>query len=145
MNRIRQTGTVFLVLLMLAGTTGFNVWHHVCACRPVAEVKVHSCCEAEATRPVSGADACGTGCAHDHKGCKDVPVYFKATIIAVPAVHKVLLPELARVLVSELPFIPAAAGETDEPQFVISRDKPPPRAGKQLVYYLHQLRIPFSA
>jgi hypothetical protein len=145
MKRIRQTGLIFLVMLMLAGTTGFNIWHHVCACRPVTEAKTHSCCEGGAPAPATTDDACGTGCSHDHKGCKDIPVYFKASIIAVPAIQKTVLPELMQALVTELPFISGNEGEVLDYQFIISQDKPPPRAGKELVFYLHQLRIPFSA
>jgi hypothetical protein len=155
MNRLRQIGVFLMVLLVLAGTTGFNAWHHICACRPVVEVKVHSCCEpveetpsccdTEAPAPVRTTDACGTGCTNDHKGCRDVPVYFKASIVAVPLVQKVTLPELAQLAEIVIPFIPAVPGETADGGFTLAHNKPPPRAGKELVFYLHQLRIPFSA
>jgi hypothetical protein len=145
MNRIRQTGVILLVMLLLAGTAGFNVWHHICACRPVAEVRVHSCCEKETPAPVQTADACGTGCSHNHKGCKDVPVWFKAPIVAIPLVQKVTLPELAQAMVTEIAFIPVLPAETNGVKFTLSHEKPPPRSGKDLVFYLNQLRIPFSA
>jgi hypothetical protein len=145
MNRLRQTGVVFLVVLVLAGTAGFNVWHHICACRPVVVEKVHSCCEKSVPEPVRTADACGTGCAHDHKGCRNVPVWFKAPIVAVPAVQKVSLPELVQAMVTELPFIPVLSAEPAGAGFTLSHEKPPPLSGKELVFFLHQLRIPYSA
>jgi hypothetical protein len=155
MSGMRQAGVIFLVILVLVGTTGFTWWHHICACKPVVEVKVasccepvketQSCCEKEALRPVKKEDACGTGCSHDHKGCKDVPLYFKASIVAVPQVSKAVIPELAAASELDLPYITESSGETATFSLAISHDKPPPLAGKALVFFLNQLRIPFSA
>jgi len=154
MNRIRQTGVVFLVILVLVSTTGFTWWHHVCACKPVIEkaasccepvAETRSCCAAETPEPLSHDDACGTGCTNDHNGCKDIPVYFKASIVAVPQVQKVTLPELALTTVFVLPYILETPGETVSGSVTFSHDKPPPLAGKALVFFLNQLRIPFLA
>jgi hypothetical protein len=153
MNKLRQTGVIFLVILVLVSTTGFTWWHHVCACKPVVEkvasccepvAETHSCCASEAPKPVSQDDACGTGCKNDHHGCKDIPVYFKASIVAIPQVQKVTLPELAAASVFVLPYIPETPGETANDGLTFSHDKPPPLSGKALVYFLNQLRIPFS-
>ena len=155
MNRLRRTGVFFLVLIVLFSTTGFTIWDHICGCRPSPEVAVSSCCvpeeatasccEDEVPQPAEAGEDCGTGCGHDHNGCKEVPLYFKASIIAVPSVQKVVLPELVQALVTELPFLPGTDGEALNPRFAVIQDKPPPRAGKELVFYLHQLRIPLSA
>lgn len=157
MNRLRQTGVILLVILVLVSTTGFTWWHHVCACEPVVETVAvcsepvqedHSCCATEApppVQPVQHDDACGTGCTSDHRGCKDIPLYFKASIIAIPQVQKVTLPELSVTSVFILPYIQETPGEAISVRISPSYDRPPPLSGKALVCFLNQLRIPFSA
>lgn len=146
MNRLRQTGLVFLVILVLISTTGFTIYDHICACKPVAvAVQQHSCCHREVPAPVALTDNCGTGCANNHKGCKDVPLFFRATIIAVPAAHKLLLPQVLPVLVTELPYGEFTETLVEKTLDIYRPESPPPRAGRILVNYLHQIKIPFVA
>lgn len=143
MNRLRQTGSIFLVIMVLFSTTGFTLWHHICACQPVKEV--HSCCPGDMQEPVKTNDACGTGCAHDHKGCKDIPVYYKASIVAISLNVKVVPDDLSTALEIELPFISEHDNASVNNILPVYKERPPPRAGRDLVFYLHQIRIPFSA
>ena len=156
MSRLRQAGVIFLVMMVFFSTTGFTVWHHICGCRNAEPVMQTNCCE-----PVQETASCcaheneGTGvedpsecntCGNEHgDGCKDIPVYFKASIVAVPLVQKIVLPELTREVVAEIPFLPDLTCKTNEPLVFSGHEKPPRKTGKQLVFFLSQLRIPLSA
>lgn len=115
MSGIRKTGILLMTAMVLLSTTGFTVWHHIC------------------------------GGAHGHSACKEVPLYFKASIVAVPQVKKEFIPVLAAECF--IVMTPAQEESFNEGSLHgISDREPPPRlAGKSLVYFLHQPRIPFAS
>ena len=146
MNTLRKTGLTLRAALVLLSTTGFNVWHHICGCRfAPEELHPHACCQADVPLPVSKEDPCGDGFGECHAGCRNVPVYFKASIIAVPLAQKLSLLQADQVLVADVPFLPTFNAESDQHGFFCKPEKPPLIGGKHLILFLHQLRIPFSA
>ena len=152
MKKVQQAGVILLVMLVILSTTGITIHDHICACNTAQAAPVHSCC----TPVPSPASCCddhntatpgdnATGCTNHHKGCKDVPLYFKATIVALPLLKKggfeFSVPSLelfCQVLFAESPEFPV---ET----VVIPTVDPPPLSGRERVVFLHQLRIPFTA
>jgi hypothetical protein len=156
MSWLKRTGTVLLILLVLLSTTGINVYRHICACAIVnAAAKGHSCCRQPApedsccqAREHHGAreDSPATGCANHHKGCRTASVYLKASLLALPASPKVMFPQILFPLLTGLSYGDLTPGLPEAASFVPScTGSPPLLAGRQLVTYLHQIRIPFAA
>jgi hypothetical protein len=153
-GRLKTILSVILLLFVFLGTTGVTFYHHVCACRPVTSVvtKSHSCCDqppqehsccssARQEKPAEPA----TGCAHHHKGCKDVPVYFTASILGVPAVKEELLTKDLSPVDLPSPLFPEENMQDTGVDFVFTAEDPPPIPGKQILFSIHQLKIPFIA
>jgi hypothetical protein len=106
-------------------------------------VETPSCCETVSIEPPPSPETDHKGCSHDHKGCKDIPLYFKASLLGLPVVQKepysIHLPEFDISLASVFRF-----QNIEDLQYVlVDRPDPPPLiTGRSLVYSLHQPKIP---
>lgn len=152
MNWLKRIQILVLVVLVFFGTTGVTVYHHICACTsqniPVLEsccapAVTPTCCETTSLEIPPSPETAHKGCGHDHNGCKDIPLYFKASLIGLPVAQKVTfqvhVPEF------DVPFASIFhAPEQDEIKSVkVARPDPPPcPSGRSLVYSLHQPKIP---
>jgi hypothetical protein len=151
-NGLKKIVGIVLLLFVFLGTTGVTFYHHVCACNPMtATVMQHrSCCE-----PAKEVKSCCSsenhekhavpvrGCANHHKGCKDVPSYFTASILGLPVIKDELLK--MNFCETDFHFILLISDQESEPKgiSVFTAEDPPPITGKQLLFSLHQLKIPF--
>lgn len=143
MNTLRRTGLTLLAALVLLSTTGFNVWHHICGCEFASEsLHPHSCCEKESAVPIDEGEPCNDGCGHDHSGCRNIPVYYKAPIVAVSQVSKTIVPDILPPLLCEIAPVQSETDQAPQDAAIVRFGHPPLMTGRDLVCFLHQLRIP---
>jgi hypothetical protein len=156
MKSLHRIGSFLVLAVFLLGTTGLSVFHHICSLSHEDTVMVYpgfvtdpglSCSSDD---PVEAACCCKADVRHDCCGesfaalpcCKSIASFIRLEILTL-RVEKLYLPVLEAVAV--------VASETDDrlhaddllffrPGIFIMH--PPPRYGRMLVHYLHQVKIP---
>ncbi len=155
MKTLVRIGSLFMILVLLYGTAGMTVLHHVCNSSRTDEVTLYpgiledkgsSCCGEEMgmTRPVLPGNEKSTGnsCVDEPPCCTSILKYYKLDITQV----RISEPVVTAISVAEIPSPVASAtapARTTHPMHSgFFRFKSPPLSGKALVIFLHQVRIP---
>lgn len=156
MKALHRIGTFMILLVFLLGTTGLSVFHHICRMEHEDRVSVFpgfytdpgsSCCSDETDGTCC---ACTANAAHNCSResfstdpcCKNVASFFRLEILTL-RVEKLSLPALEAGPVPER-IAARQCLETElriEPAAILTFH-PPPLSGRNLVNYLHQIKIP---
>ena len=148
---IRQISFFLVILVFLAGTTGVSFYIHECSSSNTKEVFVYPeisnktascCCAVEMHSSVAGSEKAPsfneTGC------CKNTHVYLKAAFSGFPVIFQFHDELNISGLPTDFLSILHDRPENDMADFVLLVDHPPPRSGKALIHFLHQIKIPAS-
>ncbi len=153
MEIVKRTGILALLMVFLFGITGISIFHHGCTSSSNQQVTVYaeiywqapvSCCEGEAFEPSRGhhdglpQHITATPC------CKSINT-FLALHIATERINSLKLQQTAPVVINTPALLPVALPENPV-RLQTSRFQfhSPPLFGKELVHFLHQIKIPAS-
>jgi hypothetical protein len=151
METLKRIGSIVLLMVFLFGITGLSVFHHTCSCSNEEHTVLYTdifkeapgnCCGDEsmdipvdrhsAQSPAFDASSC----------CKSTTTFLALHIISERQDKSVMLPALS----FGAPLSLALPGLSLENPLLIHavhyQFHSPPRFGKQLVHYLHQIKIP---
>jgi hypothetical protein len=150
---MKQTlGKFFLFLILaifLAGTTGISFYLHECSSNhkrdifvyPEISNKTASCCCADEVHGSLNSVEKVTSF-KEPECCKNTHVYLKVTFTGFPVFYQFD----QKLLQIELPADFLSLSINDQVpvnvDYKLSIDHPPPRYGKSLVHFLHQIKIP---
>ena len=151
MEAVKRIGTLFLLVIFLFGITGLSVFHHTCGSSHKDKVTLYaeifkaapgSCCEGEALKYASGCLEDMTRKFDATPCCKSTNTFLSLHIVTERH-DKLVIKGFASIPIS----FPASL-----PVFILTDPIPgssvyfqfysPPLTGKQLVHYLHQIKIP---
>lgn len=146
--------TLLLFGLFLYANTGFVVVRHICSTDPVDRVRIFGeyateessgcCCCAEEVQ-ISDNDGHSSLNLMPAPCCKELYSYLKADFTSLPStkirdfVYPNPAPEFPMLCMEE----PVAEPQVIRP--VPVTDPVPPPGGKTLIYYLHQVKIPYHS
>jgi len=136
----------------MAGSTGISFYIHTCgsshkkevlAFREIFHQKVSCCCDADETAKISSGSASAF---NDEDCCRISHLFIKAPFIGFPVFEKLSLPPFHFIDVPDFALLIIQNARESQASFTPFRDpSPPPLSGVNLVYYLHQVRIPAPA
>jgi len=148
---LKRTGAAGFLVIYLIGVTGLSVSRHTCSMSNRETVAFYAGIYRKAPGSCCGdEDACMAGSSHPGlilsfnaiPCCRNVNTFL---VLNVPTENQ---DRLALPGISPVPAPPSqpAANSRFEPcpvvQYIFYRYHSPPRSGKQLVHYLHQIKIP---
>ena len=147
---LRNTILYFMLAVFLAGMNGVSFYVHECsssnirevfAFREIFEQKASCCCEDETCVVSPGAPILSLS---EQECCKSSLIYLKAAITALRVISPDDNNEMTSDATADIPgFVPF--DESCTAAFVTPVVyHPPPLAGRSLVLYLHQIKIPVS-
>ena len=152
MKQILGKFFLFLVLaVFLAGTTGVSFYIHECSSSKQRDIflypeisnKTTSCCCADEINGNLLPDE-SVSSLNEPACCKNTHIYLKASFTGFPVFYQLD----QKLLQSELPadFLNLSINDKEPATvyFTLPVDHPPPRYGKALVHFLHQIKIPAS-
>lgn len=152
MDTIKRTGTIFLVILLLFANIGLSVVRHICHASQEENIAAFtefevgespSCCCAGEGTPVTKSQDPLTESFNPVPCCSDITQYIKADITSLPAGKSITIDQT--VIQMHLPLI--LLSDTGPDQVLVrlipeSSQPPPLPGGKDLVLFLHQVKIP---
>ncbi|HNY01551.1 MAG TPA: hypothetical protein PKG48_03135 [Bacteroidales bacterium] len=155
MKIIRRIGALAMILVLLYGTAGMTVFHHICNGKHTDEVTLYSgiltgpessCCGDEMrVAPVAcsmNSKADGASRIEEPACCKSLLAFYKLDVTQT----RVMEPLHTTLAVADIPAaIECAISAAHPPQDVTTsfyRFESPPLSGRSLVIFLHQVRIP---
>jgi len=151
METVKRIGILGLLAVFLFGITGLSVFHHTCTSSNQEKIAFYaeifkqapgSCCEDDAIdHPVAGLT--GMSLSFDATSCCKSTTSFLALRIISERQDKLVIPYAIPMPAPNLRPLSQPAFES---QVLIHpvhfQFHSPPRYGKQLVHYLHQIKIP---
>jgi hypothetical protein len=144
---IGKIGSLLFALTVLYGTVGLSFSTHRClssgksdsALFPELTGKSISCCGDEMGSLPAGSMSCAS--VEEPACCKTLHSYVNAAFSGFPVLEKKPLPVAAILFSMILPEVTFSRG-TDIHPAVIPEEPSPPWSGRQMVYLLHQPKIP---
>jgi len=144
--------TLLLLGLFLYANTGFTIVRHICSADPVDRVMIFNeytagessgCCCCSGADQISDCDGHASPYLMLAPCCKEFYSYLKADLTSLPStkIRDFLYPALT----SDFPML-CIEDPVSEPRVigpVPVADPVPPPGGKTLIYYLHQVKIPY--
>ena len=151
METVKRIGILGLLMVFLFGITGLSIFHHTCSSSNQDKISVYaeiykgapvSCCEDETfgSSPVNPADLPQN---FQSAPCCKSTNYFLALQIISERLYRIEVKDVTPIS-SPLP-LPLPEFSTDNQLLVHSvyfQFYSPPLFGKQLIHYLHQIKIP---
>jgi hypothetical protein len=143
---------LFLTLVVfLAGTTGVSFYIHECSSShkrdifvyPEISNKTASCCCADEVHGSINSEERITSF-KEPECCKNTHVYLKASFTGFPVFYQFDQKLLQAPLPADFLNLSINDKEPATVDFTLPVDHPPPRYGKALVHFLHQIKIPAS-
>ena len=151
MKIVRRIGIICFLLVFLFGITGISFYHHTCSSSNDDNVTVYpgifekptlSCCENETTAQAGFTDSGSPVSIEATPCCKSISTYLKLQVITVRSYRLVL--NLDNTLFTVFPLrdrvFPAIEQFFTKHFFL--QFHPPPLAGRTLLQFLHQIKIP---
>jgi hypothetical protein len=151
MKILKQTGVISLLLLMIISSLGISFYLHNCSCSGDTTIGLGT--ESSDHNMGSCCTSCTAGSENNHhepaftkKGCCENRIYFYLLPVAPDHAVKYLSSLTEKILFNSISvFIadttPDALGESSP----LIHDPPAQRSGKLLIYFIRQIKIPFSA
>jgi hypothetical protein len=151
MKILKQAGVFSMLVLMIISSLGISFYLHSCSCSGETTIglgtefsdhKLSACCTSCST--VAGN--MNHNPAFTKKGCCNNRLYFYLLPVAPDHAVKYLSPLTEKILFNIISVFNAdTAPESLDGSFTLMHDPPSPRSGKLLVYFIRQIKIPFSA
>ncbi len=151
METVRRIGSVVLLLVFLFGISGISIFHHTCTSSNLDRVTLYadifheappSCCADEAGDPVAPSFS-GVNTAIDATPCcRNVNAFLVLHIVSNQFSRSL---QVVSVPVVAFCFSDLSVKSTCDPFQIASgrfQFHSPPLAGRQLVHFLHQIKIP---
>ena len=146
---LRSSSVCLLLLIFLAGSTGITFYIHTCGSSHQKEVflfheifhqKVDCSCEEN-----QNGDQSSVPVINDNDCCRISHLFIKASFLGFPVVEKSPVPYTQWFVSPGFLLIFTQPVQDSKASFIPFRDpSPPPIFGRSLVYFLHQIRIPFA-
>lgn len=151
MKILKQAGVFTMLAMMIISSLGISFYLHSCSCSGETTIglgtefsdhKMSACCTSCST--VSGNK--NHNPAFTKKDCCHDRVYFYLLPVAPDHAIKTLSPLTEKILFKSV----TVSGTSPEPEsldgsFTLMHDPPCPRSGKLLIFFISQIKIPFSA
>ena len=152
MKIVRYIGNIIILLVFLFGITGITVFHHICNSSNQETVTVYpelsgspsaSCCEDDATAHVVFPDPAAPQKIDPSPCCKSISSYLKLNYISerTEKLSLILYPVQESIFQANELTLPDPDQSCDQPVY-FQFYSPPHRYGRQLIQYLHQIKIP---
>jgi len=151
METFKRIGSLLLLMVFLFGITGLSVFHHTCSCSNEEHIVLYtdifketpeSCCgDASMDIPVDSHSAQSQGF-EASSCCRSTTTFLVLHVISERQDEQVALPAISfpASLSLDLPGL-----SLESPLLIHAvhyQFHSPPRFGKQLLHYLHQIKIP---
>ncbi|NCA77471.1 MAG: hypothetical protein EOM90_14155 [Alphaproteobacteria bacterium] len=144
--------TLLLLGIFLYANTGFTVVRHICNVDPFDQVMIFNeytteassgCCCCSGAVQISDGDGHASPYLMPAPCCKEFYSYLKADLTSLPStkirdfLYPALTPDFPMLCIEELVSEPPVIRPVP-----VANPVPPP-GGKTLIYYLHQVKIPY--
>ena len=150
MKQAIRTSFLFMMLaIFLTGTTGISFYVHECSSSQIKEVfafpeilpnTVSCCCAEEVHGSVQSVEPVSSF--NEPDCCKNTHVYRKAVFTGFPVFYQ-FNPELLQIAIpADFLSLQHNMEGAEIVSFTPRVDHPPPRSGKLLLHFLHQIKIP---
>ncbi len=149
MKIVHKISVFILLLIITLSSVGISFYLHECGCRQSTFLSIEAgyseadefcCCS---TEPASTQENACDNNLDEEKCCKEK--YFFLLLPVGPDKVKVSVPDLQVKFIAQISSLQTSYNEiSDNPIDAISIHSPPGRkSGKELVYFISQIRIPF--
>ena len=149
MDTAKRIGNLFLLAVFLFGITGLSIFHHTCTSSNQQRVSLY----AEIYKAAPGSCCGDEAYEHSHHATSNqqfdaVPCCKSTNIFLTLQFTSERLPKLVSQTVetADVPFLtqfcPVPASDQKQPAAGLFRVHSPPLFGKQLIHFLHQIKIP---